>query len=150
MFLISISPCSQCSRFIIVSDNSCAHEANVFGDGQMFDRREVRLSVSGGATGRGRRAGDSRAVRRRVDDRRARGRRENRDFPIRARAAAAERVPFVYFVFMLRVTYVLYRRDEVCSRPTRRPGVTCSTRENSARPSGTCTRKTRGGYDPYI
>lgn len=36
---------SQCTRFIIVSDNSCAQEVNVFGDGQMFGARSVRLTV---------------------------------------------------------------------------------------------------------
>ncbi|XP_025205925.1 uncharacterized protein LOC112602183 [Melanaphis sacchari] len=40
-------PSFYCTRFIIVSDNSCAQEVNVFGDGQMFGARSVRLSGPG-------------------------------------------------------------------------------------------------------
>ncbi|XP_060879182.1 uncharacterized protein LOC132951388 [Metopolophium dirhodum] len=46
-----------CTRFIIVSDNSCAQEVNVFGDGQMFGARSIRLTVRSrtGCGGQGKR-----------------------------------------------------------------------------------------------
>ncbi|XP_050525578.1 uncharacterized protein LOC126896668 [Daktulosphaira vitifoliae] len=41
------SPSFHCVKFIIVADNSCAQEINVFGDGQLFDKNCILLTGLG-------------------------------------------------------------------------------------------------------
>ena len=123
---------SQCTRFIIVSDNSCAQEVNVFGDGQMFGAGSVQLTV--------------RSRIHWLDDGRGAGRENKTTIKLPYRLPVCEHMCayiyiYIYIHFYLCMTY---HRDLVCCTIGRKQEVTCSTWEKLAKSFGTCTRKTRG------